>query len=659
MITLAKTAGFCFGVDRAVNIVYDLLEKGKKVATLGPIIHNPQLVNNLKNLGVRIIDVPGQAEKDEIIVIRSHGVAQKIYDEIKKMGNNFIDATCPYVGKIHTIVNENSNNGHTIIIAGDKSHPEVIGIQGHCVGNNYVISTVEELRALYYKLTEKEKNSCVLVAQTTFNQILWKDCIKIAKKLYTNAKKFDTICNATNVRQTEAKNLAKQNEIMLVIGGKESSNTKKLFDVCNEYTKTFLIETKDELQSVNFLREDNIGLTAGASTPAYIIKEVLKTMSDILRNEENEDFASMLEQSLESEKIYNGKRVIGIVTHVSSNEVHVDVGAKQAGIVPANEMSDDPNVKIEDLVKPGDEIELCVVKVNDQEGIVTLSKKRCDAAAGFDKLKKAFEANEVVDGVVTDVIRGGVLVYAFGTKIFVPASQCSDHHIDDLNTLLKNPVKFKVIEVNEARNRAKGSVKAVASIEREALQEKFWEVAEIGKTYSGAVKSLTGYGAFVDLGGIDGMIHISELSWGKIAHPSEIVKQGDVVDVYIKDLDKEKKRVSLGYKQSKDNPFNIFKQQYSIGDVASAKIVSFTNYGAFAEIMDGVDGLIHISQIANKHVDKIADVLKVGQVVDTKIVDIDENKRRVSLSMRALLNEDEQKKDRGEDEADTAEEIAE
>ncbi|MEG2429957.1 MAG: S1 RNA-binding domain-containing protein, partial [Oscillospiraceae bacterium] len=335
---------------------------------------------------------------------------------------------------------------------------------------------------------------------------------------------------------------------------------------------------------------------------------VLKTMSEILRNEENEDFASMLEQSLESEKIYNGKRVIGIVTHVSSNEVHVDVGAKQAGIIPANEMSDDPNVKIEDLVKPGDEIELSVVKVNDQEGIVTLSKKRCDAAAGFDKLKKAFEANEAVDGVITDVIRGGVLVYAFGTKIFVPASQCYDHHIDDLNTLLKTPVKFKVIEVNEARNRAKGSVKAVASIEREALQEKFWETAEIGKTYTGAVKSLTGYGAFVDLGGIDGMIHISELSWGKIAHPSEVVKQGDVVDVYIKDLDKEKKRVSLGYKKSKDNPFNIFKEKYSIGDVASAKIVSFTNYGAFAEIMDGVDGLIHISQIANKHVDKIADV---------------------------------------------------
>ncbi|MEG2429454.1 MAG: 4-hydroxy-3-methylbut-2-enyl diphosphate reductase, partial [Oscillospiraceae bacterium] len=277
-MTLAKTAGFCFGVNRAVNIVYDLLEKGKKVATLGPIIHNPQMVDKLKNLGVRIIKTPNQAEKDEIIVIRSHGVSQKIYDEIKDLGNEFIDATCPYVGKIHKIVNENSKNGNTIIIAGDKLHPEVIGIQGHCNGKNYVIGSVEELINLSYELTQEEKNRCVLVAQTTFNQTLWKDCIKIAKKLYTNAKKFDTICNATNERQTEAKNLATRNEIMLVIGGKESSNTKKLFDVCEKYTKTFLIETKDELQSINFLREDNIGLTAGASTPAYIIKEVLKTM---------------------------------------------------------------------------------------------------------------------------------------------------------------------------------------------------------------------------------------------------------------------------------------------------------------------------------------------------------------------------------------------
>ncbi|WMJ23526.1 bifunctional 4-hydroxy-3-methylbut-2-enyl diphosphate reductase/30S ribosomal protein S1 [Paludicola sp. MB14-C6] len=647
MITLAKSAGFCFGVDRAVNLVFDILKKGQKVASLGPIIHNDQLVLKLQNEGARIINTPQEAKKDEIVVIRSHGVPLSIYTEFAKENISFADATCPYVSKIHKIVKEQSINGKTVIIAGDDTHPEVCGIQGHCIGKSYVVANAEELESLYHKLSDEEKNNSILVAQTTFNTIYWNECALIAKKLYTNIKLFDTICSATSIRQSEAASLAAMNDIMFVIGGKHSSNTKKLSQVCSQYCKTVLIETKDELFDIDLFAYDKIGITAGASTPAYIIEEVLKTMSEILRNEENElDFATLLEQSLESEKIYNGKRVKGYVTNVAANEVHVDIGAKQAGIIPADELSDNPTLKVEDIVKKGDELDLVVVKVNDQEGIVTLSKKRCDALAGFENLKKAYEEDAVIDGVITDVVRGGVLVFACNTKLFVPASQASDKRVEDLTTLLKQNVKLKVIEINEKRNRAKGSVRAVLATARKEKQAKFWDEVEVGKTFTGEVKSLTPYGAFVDLGGVDGMIHVTELSWSKIKHPSEVLKEGEVVEVYIKDVDKEKKRISLGYKKSEENPWVIFSSKYNVDDVVDAKVVSFTTYGAFAEIIPGVDGLIHISQIANKRVDKIADVLKVGQDVQAKIIEIDANKKRVSLSMRALLSEEEQKRDR-------------
>ena len=482
------------------------------------------------------------------------------------------------------------------------------------------------------------------MAQTTYHTTFWRDCFEVARKHYTNIEIFDTICCATSERQSEAAELAAHSDLMLVIGGRHSSNTQKLKQLCESFCPTVLIETSAELRNIGLSAYDKIGITAGASTPAHIIKEVLKTMSEILRNEENEDFATVLEQSLESEKIYNGKRVTGVVTSVAPNEVHVDIGAKQAGIVPAEELTDDPNAKIEDLVKKGDEIELSVVKVNDQEGIVTLSKKRCDAQKGFEKIKEAYENGTVLDAVITDVVRGGVLAYTCNTKIFIPAPHCANTRVEDLSTLLKKQVRLMIIEVNENRNRAKGSVRAVLNAERRAKQEKFWEEVEIGKVYTGEVKSLTSYGAFVDLGGIDGMIHITELAWKKVKHPSEIVNVGDMVEVYIKDFDREKKRISLGYKKDCDNPWTIFTTKYAVGDVATVKIVSFATYGAFAEILPGVDGLIHISQIANQHVEKIADVLKLGEEVDAKIIAIDTDKKRVSLSMRALLSEDQQKR---------------
>lgn len=654
-IQIAKSAGFCFGVNRAVDLVYELAKNKSHVKTLGPIIHNPQLVEDLSQKGVQIIDTPSEADEQDTVVIRSHGVGQEVYEALSSRHIAYVDATCPFVSKIHKIVRKKSLEGNVIIIAGDKDHPEVLGIKGHSVGETYVIKDENELADVLKNLKENGNKPAVLVAQTTFNTTFWEKCVESAKKLYTNLIFFDTICNATNERQTEAIRLAKENDLMIVIGGKHSSNTKKLKEVCSAYAPTYLIETKDELHDLSLRRFCSIGVTAGASTPAYIIKEVLKTMSEILNNQNEEleeDFAQLFEQSLETEKLYNGKRVKGIVTTVAPNEVHVDIGAKQAGIVPADELTENPDLKPTDIVKEGDEIELVVLKVNDQEGIVTLSKKRCDAQAGFDIIKKAFEDGEVLEGIITNVVKGGVLVLSNHTKVFIPASQVSDKRVEDLNTLLKNEVKFKILEVNEKRGRALGSIRAVINEGKKALEEKFWAEVEVGKHYTGEVKSLTSYGAFVDLGGVDGMIHITELAWTKVKHPSEIVNIGDVVEVYVKDLDVERHRISLGYKKSEDNPWVKFEKEYAVGDVVTVKIVSFTNYGAFATIIPGIDGLIHISQIANQRVEKIGEILEIGQEVDAKIIDINFEAKRVSLSMRALLSDDEQKIVKDEDDAE-------
>ena len=637
-ILLAKTAGFCFGVNRAVQMTYDLAQNGEQICTLGPIIHNPQVVDDLRSKGVTIIDDPKDAPKGATVVIRSHGVSRDVYDTLQDLGISYVDATCPFVAKIHRIVREKSKEGYVVVIAGDATHPEVLGIVGHCVGEYHIVKNEEELRSCLDLLYKTEKKKVVLAAQTTFHTKIWQKCVEIAKKDYTNLIFFDTICSATNERQTEAIELAQKCDRMIVIGGRTSSNTKKMQQVCASYAPTDLIETAAELYGLPLAGCQRIGVTAGASTPADIIKEVLKTMDEMLnKTQESSEFAAMFEQSLETEKLYSGKRVKGIVTTVAPNEIHVDIGAKQTGIVSADELVETSDQKPSDIVKKGDEIELVVLKVNDQEGVVTLSKKRCDAQAGFDTLKKAYEDGAVLEGVVTNVVKGGVLVLCNHTKVFVPASQVSTKRVEDLNTMLKQEVSFKILEINERRGRAVGSIRAVAAEERKAAEEKFWSEVEIGKVYTGEVKSITSYGAFVDLGGVDGMIHITELSWTKIKHPSEVVNVGDTVEVYVKDLDPEKHRISLGYKKEADNPWVIFENNYKVGDVVTVKIVSFTNYGAFASIIPGIDGLIHISQIANQRVDKIADLLEIGQEVDAKIIDINHEAKRVSLSIRALL----------------------
>lgn len=651
-IVLAKSAGFCFGVNRAVSKVNELINSNvPNIYTFGPIIHNPQVVNDFMEKGVYPVDldqVHNLSLKDTI-VIRSHGVPPKILENIRSTGVNIVDATCPFVSKIHRIVDKVSNEGKTVLIAGSKSHPEVIGICGYCRGKNYIFKDSDELKFLLYSHENLISSDIAVVSQTTFNRNEWENCLKIVKRVCTSAIIFDTICSATLERQSEAKQIAKSSDVMIVIGGKKSSNTSKLRDICNEFCDTFLIENVNEIPFEKIFKANNIGITAGASTPTRIILEVMETMFDELKenelkeNETESNFEEMLEESLKN--FNNDDKVKGVVVGIAPNEVYVDVGRKQAGFIPLSELSNDPNAKAEDLVKVGDELDLLIMRTNDQEGTIMLSKKRIDALKSWDDIVKAYEAGEILTGKITNVVKGGVIALTKGHKVFIPASLASERRTANLEDFLKKEVNFRIIEINQNRRRAVGSIKSVLEEEKKKILEKFWEGIEVGKKYVGKVKSLTNYGAFVDIGGIDGLIHISELSWVRIKHPSEILKEGDTVEVYVKDFDKEKGKVALGYKKSEDNPWEIIKRDYHPGDVVEAQIVSITQFGAFARIITGIDGLIHISELSDKRVEKPQDVVSVGDTVKVLIKDIDVENKRVALSMKDVPNEKEQQKD--------------
>ena len=671
IIKKADSAGFCYGVNRAINIVNDLIGEGARVCTLGPIIHNMEVVRELKERGCRPIESIDELKEGETLVIRSHGVKKSVIDELNARGVDYRDATCPFVKKIHRIVSQANPETDVVLVAGNPEHPEVEGIISNCKGDFYTFNNEEELDKILDIIPEKNYKQVKVAAQTTFDTKEWKKSVKKIKKVCTNAKIFDTICNATSVRQSEAEQIAAQSDFMIVIGDRHSSNTGKLFNICKRQCPgTVLIETANELDLSRVRAAKQIGVTAGASTPARIIKEVLDTMSEEIKSGETtnfeESFEEMLEESLKN--LNTNERVMGTVISIAPNEVQVDVGRKQTGFVPVSELSNDPNVKPEDVVKIGDEIELLIMKTNDQEGTIMLSKRRVDAQKGWEELQDKVDSQEILTSKIVEAVKGGVIAVYNGVRIFIPASQATASRDEKLEDLVGQEVEFRLIEVSQRGRfkRAIGSIRSVLKERRAAQREEFWKTCEVGKRYKGVVKSLTSYGAFVDLGGVFGMIHISELSWTHIKHPSEVVNIGDTVDVYVKDINEETKKISLGFKNAEDNPWEILKRDYPEGTVVEATIVGLTTFGAFANIIPGIDGLIHISQIANKRIEKPADVLSVGEKVQAKITAIDFDKKRVSLSMRALLPEDEQApakaapvEEAAEEEAPAAEEAVE
>ncbi|WP_293008910.1 MULTISPECIES: bifunctional 4-hydroxy-3-methylbut-2-enyl diphosphate reductase/30S ribosomal protein S1 [unclassified Oscillibacter] len=636
-VFLAQSAGFCYGVERAVELTKKAAAKSDCCVMLGDLIHNAHVVAELEALGVRKIAGPEDAPEGATVVLRSHGERREMVEELTERGLRCVSAACPNVLRIQTLVGQAEEDGRQVIIIGERNHPEIQGIASYC-RHPLIFGGPEELAAWFAEDPARRDLPITVAAQTTCIRELFETSIKILKKQCTNAKIFDTICNATRKRQSEAAEIAGRVDAMVVVGDPRSANTKHLTEICIERCPRVLqIEGADELSPDFFNGCSVAGLTAGASTPAGIIKEVYATMSEEIKNVESgeESFEELLNQSFKT--LNTGEKVTGIVTAVGPTEVQVDVGAKQAAYIKASELSDDPNAKPEELLKVGDEIEAYIVRVNDIEGYAELSKKRLDTVKVWENIEQAVEDKTVMEGVVTEVNKGGVVVSVKGVRVFVPASQSGMPRGADLETMVKSKAQLRITEVNRARRRVVGSIRSVADEARRAAQDEVWNSIEVGKRYTGTVKSMTAYGVFVDIGGVDGMVHISELSWSRIKTPSEVCKVGDAMEVYVISFDAEKRKISLGVKDRGVNPWEDFMSKYRVGDVATVRIVKLMTFGAFAEVVPGVDGLIHISQIADRRIEKPGDVLSEGQEVDAEIIAVDEEKKKISLSIRSLL----------------------
>ena len=646
-ITVASHAGFCFGVRRATEAVESAIKEGKShIYTLGRLIHNDGYCRSLREAGVSEItaaDIPALCERARsgeaiTVVIRAHGEVDSLVKQLRACeaespALRVLDCTCPFVEKVRRIAGEHSGEGKIFYLLGTEDHPEVRGILS-CAEDGIVFSDADHLQRLLNNTAGSEMtNKTVSIAsQTTQKLSEWKKSLEILKKVYTNAQIFDTICSVTEERQTEAAALAERSDTMIVIGSKSSSNTLKLYEVCRaKCPRTYLVESVADLQTIDFSGSQTVSITAGASTPYSVIQEVEETMA-----EQMENFEELLEKSLKT--LNTGDVVTGVITSISQNEIHLDLGSKTTGVIVHEKLTDDPSAKLSELFKVGDEIKAKVIKVSDIDGIATLDKTRVDNDANWVKIVEAYENNETLEGRIVEAVKGGVIISVKGVRVFIPASQTGVPKDGDLTSIVGTTQQIKIIEIKEDRKRAYGSIRAILREAKKAEQEAFWNEIEEGKIYDGVVKSLMDYGAFVDLGcGVDGMVHTSELSWKRIRRASDAVKVGDQLRVFVKSFDRERGRISLGYKTEETNPWFVFNNKYSVGDTATVTVVSLMPFGAFAEIVDGVDGLIHISQIADHKIAKPDDVLSVGQSVEAKIVSIDEEKHQVGLSIRALI----------------------
>lgn len=684
MTEIAEYSGFCPGVSRAVSTVKQLIESGEAgtIYTLGDIIHNPTVVSEFEAAGVRPID-PDRLEEycDKAsgittFVIRAHGVEKEYTEYLMRRAKEnpdikVVDCTCKFVAKIHGIVEENTSEDTVTLIFGDEEHPEVRGIKSRVCGKVFCFSSKNQLEEQICPLLDTQK-SVIMVSQTTQNLTEWKKCQNFIEKLYTNAKISDTICSVTEKRQKQTLDLAKRVDVMIIIGGKNSSNTNKLYSIAGSVCpNTYLVENAEECRRIRIGKNSKVGIAAGASTPDSIIEEVKTIMSEELKesvssgqSEAEESFEKLLDETFKT--LNTGDVVTGTITQISNTEIKVDLGTKVTGILSYDDVSDEPGVNLNDLFKVGDQITAYAVRVSDVDGVATLSKRKYDAKNNWQQIVDAYESGEYLDGRFVEVVRGGAICTIKGVRAFVPASHTTVEEDGDMNSIIGKKMQFKIIEVDTARRRVKASARiparAAQRAERKAAEAKFWEEIEEGKEYEGIVRSIQSYGAFVELGaGVDGMVHTTELSWKHIGNPSEVVSVGEKIKVFVKSFDKEKKRISLGYKTEDTNPWTLFTNAYQIGDVVNVKIVNIKPFGAFAEIIPGTDGLIHISQLSNKRVGKPEDVVKLGDTVDVKITDIDYDKKKISLSIRALLPEEEVVDEEPADEepAKEAEEAAE
>ena len=631
-ILLAKSAGFCFGVQRAVDTAYKHADE-KNVYTYGQIIHNEEVVGDLAKHGVKILEDDELDQiKDSKVIIRSHGAEKRVYDILEKNGNEIIDATCPFVKKIHNIVMDECGKGHTVIIIGDGKHPEVKGIMGWCMSEPVVIGTEEEAEKFVQSCLNgeyKPSEDISIVSQTTFNYRKFHNVVDIIRNKLYNVTAYKTICNATSVRQREAQEIASKVDAMIVIGGRNSSNTQKLYEISKkECENTYYIQTLVDLDLTTFESVSRVGITAGASTPNKLIKEVHGRMDEM-------NFAELLENDESRGSIKTGEIVEGRVIDVKPDEIIVDISYKSDGVIPRNEYTNTPNADLTELVHVGDAITAKVVKTNDGEGSVLLSYKRVAAEKANEKLEAALESGEILTGKVVQVVSGGLNVMYDETRVFIPASLVSDTYEKNLDKYLDQDVEFILTEYQPKKRRIIGNRKQIIVARKAEAAKELFDRIEVGMTVEGVVKNVTSFGAFIDLGGADGLLHISEMSWGRVEDPKSVLKVGDKVKAFIKNIDGEK--IALSLKFDDTNPWLNADEKYAPGTVVTGKVARMADFGAFIELEPGVDALLHVSQISYDHVNKPEDVYKVGDVVEAEVVECNAADKKISLSVKSLL----------------------
>ncbi len=631
-ILLAKSAGFCFGVQRAVDTAYKHADE-KNVYTYGQIIHNEEVVGDLAKHGVKILEDDELDQiKDSKVIIRSHGAEKRVYYILKKNGNEIIDATCPFVKKIHNIVMDECGKGHTVIIIGDGKHPEVKGIMGWCMSEPVVIGTEEEAEKFVQSCLNgeyKPSENISIVSQTTFNYRKFHNVVDIIRNKLYNVTAYKTICNATSVRQREAQEIASKVDAMIVIGGRNSSNTQKLYEISKkECENTYYIQTLVDLDLTTFESVSRVGITAGASTPNKLIKEVHGRMDEM-------NFAELLENDESRGSIKTGEIVEGRVIDVKPDEIIVDISYKSDGVIPRNEYTNTPNADLTELVHVGDAITAKVVKTNDGEGSVLLSYKRVAAEKANEKLEAALESGEILTGKVVQVVSGGLNVMYDETRVFIPASLVSDTYEKNLDKYLDQDVEFILTEYQPKKRRIIGNRKQIIVARKAEAAKELFDRIEVGMTVEGVVKNVTSFGAFIDLGGADGLLHISEMSWGRVEDPKSVLKVGDKVKAFIKNIDGEK--IALSLKFDDTNPWLNADEKYAPGTVVTGKVARMADFGAFIELEPGVDALLHVSQISYDHVNKPEDVYKVGDVVEAEVVECNAADKKISLSVKSLL----------------------
>ncbi|MBQ3611669.1 MAG: bifunctional 4-hydroxy-3-methylbut-2-enyl diphosphate reductase/30S ribosomal protein S1 [Firmicutes bacterium] len=632
-IIRAENAGFCFGVRQAIEkaekAAESASEEGKRIFSMGSLIHNERVTGDLEKKGIKIIHSLEDVQRADQVIIRSHGEGKAFYEEAEAKGVELIDATCPFVAKIHKLVHETDKQ---VVIVGDAQHPEVMGIFGWCRKPAIVVSSYEEAAAV-------AEDDFFVVTQTTIREAMLNDVIKAFED---NGKVFEvnnTICNATSKRQESCEKLAKESDLMVVIGGKNSSNTKKLYDISKKYCpNSYFVQNIEDLPLKQVQKCNRIGIAAGASTPECTIKEVIARMSEVMleNNELNmHDLMDEIEKSLRLPR--GGEIVTGKVHQVTEKEVIVNLGCKKDGILPMAEVTLEEGQTLADAFKVDDEIQAKVIKTDDGDGGILLSKKKLEISANWDEIVKALEDKTVLEVKVTRQVNGGVIAEYKEVSGFIPLSQLSDHYVENAEEFIGKTMEVRVSRVDQRRNRAVFSHKLFLNEEKDKLVAEIWENLNVDDVVEGTVMRFTDYGAFVDIGGIDGLLHISEISWGKLKHPQEVLTIGQKINVKVLSMNAEKGKISLGLKQNQPEPWSVIDTTYEVGQVIEGKVVQIKEYGAFVELEPGLDGLVHISEVAHKRVGNINDELEVGQTVNAKILEIDKDRKRISLSIRETI----------------------